>query len=87
MERQYFSLAPVSPQSMSLRVAQCLVILLETSGTRQQIAQLMGISCRTVDVYMDNLREKLGCKNRHELIEKGLLCDWAKWSKEIKLIN
>jgi DNA-binding NarL/FixJ family response regulator len=53
----------------TIREAQCLAFLLE-GRTAKQIAYALHISHRTVETYLDNLKKKVGCRTRIELICK-----------------
>lgn len=46
---------------------ECLKLLLK-GNTSKKIAKQMNISFRTVEKHIDSIREKLGCRNRLELV-------------------
>lgn len=50
------------------REARCMLYLLENQSNRK-IAEIMGLSMRTVEFYVRNMRLKLGAKSRAHLIE------------------
>lgn len=52
---------------LSKRQAECLLLL--RFYTQKGIAEVLNLSPRTVESYFANLREKLNCKNKFELIE------------------
>ena len=58
---------------LSLRESQCLDIL-ATGKTAKEIAAEIGLSHRTVEHYLENIRNKLGVGNKHELFLK--LLNW-----------
>ncbi|MBX9706016.1 MAG: helix-turn-helix transcriptional regulator, partial [Gammaproteobacteria bacterium] len=53
------------------RQSEVLFYLLR-GKTVKQIGLLLGISYRTVDEYMEQLKHKFGAINRHELIDKAI---------------
>jgi len=60
---------------LSKRQVECLYYL--TKGkTYRQIAQILGISNRTVEHYIDTIKAKMNCQNKSELIEKYLQSDF-----------
>lgn len=53
---------------LSKREQQCLMHY--TKGkTAKQIALLLNLSCRTIESYLENIREKLGVSSKMELID------------------
>jgi DNA-binding CsgD family transcriptional regulator len=54
---------------LSKRQLQCAKFLLE-GKTAKEIAALSGLSNRTVEHYLDNLKNKLRCNNKVELVLK-----------------
>lgn len=69
---------PSLPQ-LSRRELQCSLYLLE-GKTSIEIAQLLNISPRTVEVYFNRLKNRFGSKNKiqltRHLIEAGILKNW-----------
>lgn len=49
------------------RQHQCAELLLQ-GKTAREIAELMGLSRRTIEYYLCNIKSKLECKNKVELI-------------------
>lgn len=56
---------------LSTRQAQCLFYVLR-GKTSKVIAKLLHLSNRTVESYLDDIKVKMECKNKAELIEKSL---------------
>lgn len=50
------------------REARCMLYLLENRSNRKA-AEIMGLSMRTVEFYVRNMRLKVGAKSRTHLIE------------------
>ena len=60
-------LGPVFPEIyLTLREAE--IILLLEGNTYIQIAMKLGISKRTVELYINNVRKKLNCSSKNKLI-------------------
>lgn len=56
---------------LSKRQIECLYYLVK-GMTAKETARIIGISHRTVECYLDNIKTKLNCSSRVELIEKAL---------------
>jgi DNA-binding CsgD family transcriptional regulator len=56
---------------LSKRESECLHYLVQ-GKTAKQTAQILSISHRTVETYIENLKLKLKCKNKAELMVKAL---------------
>ena len=56
---------------LSKREAECIEYLLK-GKTNKEIAHLTGLSQRTIESYFDNIKNKLNCNSRSELISIGL---------------
>ena len=54
---------------LTQRQIECCQLLLK-GNTSKQIAELLGLSSRTVEYYFGNIRTKLQCNNKAELITK-----------------
>ena len=88
MGRGLFLLAPLYPYTyITKRQAECLVILLETKGTGQEIAEKLGISYHTVEQHIKILKEKLVCHSKKELIDKAHTLPWRYWARKLHLQN
>lgn len=61
---------------LTQREIQCVYHLLNYK-TAVEIGELMNISQRTVETYLDNVKFKLKCESRSELIQK--LKTWPHW--------
>lgn len=59
------------------REAECMVLLLQ-GKTVNRIADLLNLSPRTVEFYLKNMKTKLGCRTKFELIELVLESDFLK---------
>ncbi len=53
---------------LSVREAQCANYF-KDKRTIEEIAKLLNISANTVEYYLDNMKIKLGCYDKQELIE------------------
>ena len=58
-------------QKLTKRESQCFYLLTRVM-TNKKIANELGISPRTVDMYINQLKNKLGVSYKYELIEKAL---------------
>lgn len=54
---------------LSQRQIQCAEYLLN-GRTAKETGELLGLSVRTVEYYLGNIKSKLECKNKTELIVK-----------------
>lgn len=62
---------PASPLIRLLSKRECeIVVLISQGDTDKQIAKKLGISPRTVESYIVNVKQKLGVRTRVELIAK-----------------
>lgn len=50
------------------REAECMVLLLR-GKTINKVAEKLGLSPRTVEFYLKNMKIKLGCRTKFELID------------------
>jgi DNA-binding NarL/FixJ family response regulator len=63
----------ISPQSDALKESEISVLTWAARGhTSAKIAELLGLSKRTVDFHIDNARTKLGATTRVEAVTKAL---------------
>lgn len=53
--------------SLSIRQQQCASFLLQ-GMTAKEIARELNLSKRTIEHYIENLRKKLSCRNKSQLI-------------------
>lgn len=67
----YLQLQDDVPLRLCRRDVQCLVYLLMGKSPKQ-IGRILNISHRTVESYIQQLRERVKCHNRSALIEKIL---------------
>ena len=64
ISQAFFDLTP-----QEIRVAD----FVKTGNTTKEIADILGISVKTVDYHRDNIRKKMGIKNRHTNLRSFLL--------------
>lgn len=57
-------------EKLTKREAECLVSMLAGNSAKKS-ANKFGISAKTVEGYLDNIREKLQCFNRTQIFEKA----------------
>jgi DNA-binding CsgD family transcriptional regulator len=57
--------------SLSSRLAECIFFLLR-GKTVKEIAEILNLSKRTAEGYIDDIKDKMGCNSKSELIEKCL---------------
>lgn len=69
--KKFHHLAPVPAIKLSPRENDCLFFLLQ-GRTAKETGRQLSISHRTVEVHVDHLKTKFGCKNKSELIAKAL---------------
>lgn len=56
-----------NPAELSQRELECLFLQLR-GKTVKQIAEILALSKRTIESYIDNIKSKLGCLNKAELL-------------------
>lgn len=54
-------------KKLSTRERQCLKILIEDKSAKE-IASLLGLSSRTIEYYLENIKDKLSCWSKQEVI-------------------
>jgi len=64
------SLKDIKNFNLSKRETQCLTLILKGKSMRE-IAGILHISRRTVETYIENIKDKLGCHTKSELISKS----------------
>lgn len=57
--------------SLSQRQSECLFLLLR-GKTAKDIAKALNLSPRTVEAYIEQLKYKLSCTTKQDLIEKSI---------------
>jgi DNA-binding CsgD family transcriptional regulator len=74
-------------KKLSQRQFECMCYMLQ-GMTANQIAVEMCLSPRTIEGYIDIVKNKLGCKNRYEIIKKLLGDDfpWQDFFATIKMV-
>ena len=66
------------------REAECMALLLKGKSIKDT-SIVLGISLRTVESYVKNMRIKLGCRNKHHLIETVFTTAFPKVAEKIYL--
>ena len=56
---------------LSKRQSQCLYYVLRGKSAAA-IAKILGLSPKTVEYYIDEIKNKMRCQNKSELIEKSI---------------
>ncbi|NRB10251.1 MAG: PAS domain-containing protein [Rickettsiaceae bacterium] len=69
--KQYVLTPEFSPLSLSRRQQECLSLLIR-GKTAKEIAYVLGISFRTVEIHLQITKHKLGCNSKSQLIEKAI---------------
>lgn len=67
----YTNSTPLNTVSLSNREEQCLFFLIRGS-TAKQIAQKLQLSPSSITSYIENMKVKLDCQTRSQLIEKAI---------------
>lgn len=84
-ERHMFKLGDKYPKvHFSKREAECMMRLLQDMLVRE-VADELGLSVRTVEYYIVNMRKKLGCRTKSELLCKVANSDFIELIKESDL--
>lgn len=68
----------------TIRESQCLTYLINDQ-TIEQTADALNVSPKTVEFYLKNMKEKLGCVDEKELIEKLKITNLIELFKESPL--
>lgn len=55
-------------EKLSLRERQCLKLLIENKSAKET-ASILGLSRRTVEYYFENIKNKLSCWNKQEVLQ------------------
>jgi DNA-binding CsgD family transcriptional regulator len=71
LHQRYFKLQ-VNKLKLSKREAECIYNLSQ-GKTAKEIAKVLNLSFRTVEFYINNIKNKWGCSTRSELIDKALI--------------
>ena len=61
-------------KELTERQLDCLFYLVQ-GMTIREIAEILSLSARTVEHYLEAVKAKLGCKNRSQLIAKAFKMD------------
>lgn len=65
------------------REAECMVLLL-LHYTNEEVAQKLNLSTRTIEFYVKNMRQKLDCPSKMQLITNIQRTDFMQWVDEIR---
>jgi DNA-binding CsgD family transcriptional regulator len=71
---------------LSRREAECLILLLR-GRTAVEIGNLLNISSKTSESYMEKIKNKLCCSNRAELFDKAYSLQVHELAKDISFTN
>ncbi|NRB10778.1 MAG: hypothetical protein HRU35_04090 [Rickettsiaceae bacterium] len=69
--KQYILTPEFSPLPISQRQQECLSWFIR-GKTAKEIALILGISYRTVEIHIQTIKHRLGCQNKSQLIEKAI---------------
>ena len=74
---KYYALGDAYPNiHFTPREAQCMVLLIR-GQTMKTAARCLQLSPRTVEYYVRNMRIKLQCSSKAELIDRVMMSDFA----------
>ncbi len=79
---KYFVGHPYEDIQLTRREAQCLAVIVRGT-TNLKASEKLDLSIRTIEFYVRNLREKLDCKTKIELITKVGQSDFMKQACKI----
>ena len=70
---KYYKIKQLQQQfSLSCRETQCLELILQNKIAKE-IANFLNLTTRTVETYIDNLKRKLHCHSKNEIMMKFLI--------------
>lgn len=64
----------VRAERLSAREKECLTLLLEEKSAKET-ALILGLSVRTIEHYFENIKNKLHCFSKHELLSLAKILD------------
>jgi len=70
----------------TMREAECVYLLIKYE-TRKTIGKKLGISFRTVDYYLENVKRKLDCKTKRSLCVAMEKINYKKIYEDILKVN
>ncbi len=85
-EQAYYLSANENPFQLSERELECLFFTLRGS-TAKQIAEQFGLSKRSIEYYLDNIKNKMGCTTKTELVCLGINSGYIKFIPPTLLQN
>lgn len=68
---------------LTQREAECIWIIFLKNCTYLEISRYLKLSCRTIEVYINNLKRKMAAKSKSELIALIKTTDFVKNSWEL----
>lgn len=69
-KKKHYALGKKYPNVyLSFREAQCVALFLD-GCTNEEAAKKLGLSRRTIEFYLNNIKMKLGEKNKNKIMEK-----------------
>ncbi|EKD54722.1 MAG: transcription regulator LuxR family protein [uncultured bacterium] len=74
-QRSYKIVEPIDCQKLSAREIECMFYLIR-GKTMTQIATILRLSKRTVEYYLQNIKNKWSCHTKSDLIEKAIETGW-----------
>lgn len=61
----------------SQREAECMIYMMEGKSAKR-IARQLDLSPRTIEFYIENMRQKLNCHTKYDLVELVLKSDFKR---------
>lgn len=67
---KYYKIRQIKKRyTLSNRELQCVELILQNKIAKQ-IANILNLTTRTVETYIDHLRKKLDCRTKNEIVVK-----------------
>lgn len=66
-----------NPFKLTSRESECLFLLIR-GKTAKEIASLLSLSKRTIESYIENMKNKMNCQNKAEILVKAVTNDYHK---------
>ena len=74
-DKRIYLTGEISPTYFTQRECQCAELVLE-GHTAKRIARMLGLSNRTIEYYLHNMKQKLRCKTRLQLVSTLIQTDF-----------